>query len=89
MEVNFTKIIGPTIAIISLSVGIIGTWATNNSDISSLQEDVAAIIKKIDRFESTVHDLEVNAVRESSITKSMKEDVTEIKADVKKLLQDR
>ena len=86
-KIEWIKFVGPVITVVVLFVGIIGSWVTNNAAIEALQKTTATQSRKIDAVESTARKLEVNAVRESSVLKSVKEDVSEIKSDVKKLLE--
>jgi peptidoglycan hydrolase CwlO-like protein len=83
---DWTRLLGVGITIVVLVAGIITSWATNKAAVAEIQKDQAKIEKRIEKAETDIHDVQLKAVHDSSILESVKEDVTEIKQDVKRLL---
>lgn len=83
---NWIKYASFTLTFLILSAGIVTAWATNDSTLVQVQKDVEKIVAVNDKQEETIQDVKLKAVQESSDLKSVKEDVAEIKQDVKTLL---
>jgi hypothetical protein len=83
---DWTRLIGLGITIIVLIAGIITSWATNNAAVAEIQRDQVKIEERVEKAESNLHDVQLKAVHDSSVLESVKEDVQEIKQDVKTLL---
>jgi len=81
------KYLGTAITIVVLSAGIITSWATNNAALDELQRNQVKIEERIKNAEDKIHEIELKAVADSSILQSVKEDIAEIKSDVKQLLE--
>lgn len=83
---DWTKSIGVIITVVVLGSSIIVSWATNNAAVNELQRNQGKLEQRIEKVETKVHDIELKVVADGSLLQSMKEDVSEIKQDVKTLL---
>lgn len=83
---NWSKWVGIAVSVIVLSAGIITSYATNAAAVEQLKKDQVKIEKVVEDAKEDIQEIQLKAVEESSYLKSVKEDVAEIKADVKTLL---
>ena len=83
---DWTKLLGTIITVVVLSTGIVASWATNSAAVDELQRNQAKLEQRIEKAETKIHDIELKAVADGSLLQAVKEDITEIKQDVKTLL---
>ena len=81
------RYIGVGVTIFVLIAGMITSWATNNADVAEMKRNHAKLEQRVDGAEDNIHDVQLNAVAESTTLKKVQDDVTEIKKDVKELLK--
>lgn len=80
-------LIGPAITILIVGIGFIGQWASTKVALAEAQKDIVSTEQRVTKVEDKVRDVELDAATKNSVLKSVKEDVSEIKNDVKRLLE--
>lgn len=80
-------LIGPFITILIVCVGFVGQWVSTRVALAEAQKDISVTEAKVEKIEAKVHNVEINAATNNSVLQSVKEDVSEIKNDVKRLLE--
>jgi len=84
---KYKWLIGPLITLIMVAGGLVVSWTTTKAAVAEMQKDVAKMEQKAENLENKIHDIELKTAVDSSILQSLQSDVTEIKKDVKKLLE--
>jgi peptidoglycan hydrolase CwlO-like protein len=84
---SWKSYISAIITVAVLVAGIVGSWYTNKAKVDELTRDYAKIEKRVDAAEAKIHEIELKVAVDSSILATVKEDIAEIKSDVKTLLE--
>lgn len=79
----WAKFLGPGITLFVIISTAIGGWYTNKSSVFTLQQNYVKVDSRIGKLEETIHDVELRFVEEKSGIKAIKEDLEELKQDVK------
>lgn len=81
------KNISTIITIFALLSTLIGSWYTVKLSLEQMQKDIEKIQSKNDVYDQQFRLVDVQSVQDTQDIKRMKEDISEIKADVKSLLR--
>jgi peptidoglycan hydrolase CwlO-like protein len=81
-KIPWGKIISVGVTLIILFAGIVASWATNQADVSDLKEDKVKIEGRLKDVEDDVENVKLEAVKDSTVQKSIQRDVSDIKDDI-------
>lgn len=79
--------ISAIITVAVLVAGIVGSWYTNKAKVDELGRNYAKIEERVTAAEAKIHEIELKVAVDASLMQIVKEDVAEIKRDVKRLLE--
>ena len=86
-ESFLTKNLSPIITVIVLFCGVVGSWYTFKLSLEQVKKDIEMIQGKNETYDKQFRLVEVQTVQDTQDIKRIKEDISEIKQDVKSLLR--
>jgi hypothetical protein len=90
---KFAKYIQSIVALVIIIVGLGVNWGISTTKISVLEQRVASfeelMTTRIGKTEQDIHELQLKQAADDQLLQTMQSDITEIKTDVKKIIERR